>query len=116
MTLPTELGVDLTAAQQVSTQLPKLKDAAQQLEAHFVKEMLQAMKKAMPDTTEGEGFGNDEYQDMFDDAVSNSLSKNSGLGIAQTVYKSLEPAAFEQQRTKVLREAKAVNANGTNRK
>lgn len=115
MTVPLELGVDLTAAKDVAPQLAKLKDASEQLEAHFIKEMLQAMKKAMPDDTMGEGFGNEEYQDMFDDAVSNALSKNSGLGIAQTVYKSLEPAAFAQQCTQLLREARA-KATGTNRK
>jgi Rod binding domain-containing protein len=115
MMIPDGLGVDLTAAKELAPQLPKLKESSEQLEAHFIKEMLQAMKKAMPDTTEGEGFGNDQYQDMFDDAVSNALSKNSGLGIAQTVYKSLEPKAFAMQRTKVLREAQAAKANGTNR-
>jgi Rod binding domain-containing protein len=103
MTLPLELGVDMVAAKEVAPQLEKLKQTSMAMEAHFVKEMLQAMKKAMPDTTTGEGFGNDEYQDMFDEAVSNALSQKSGLGIAQTVYKSLAPAAFQQQRTQVIK-------------
>ena len=73
----------------------------------FVKEMLQAMKKAMPDTTEGKGFGNDEYQDMFEDAVSKALSQKTGLGIAQTVYKSLAPAAIAEAQKRVLRDSRA---------
>lgn len=116
MTISPELGIDLAAAQKVAPQLSKLKKASQQLEAHFIKDMLQAMKKAMPDTTMGEGFGNDEYQDMFDDAVSNALSENSGLGISQTVYKSLEPAAFEQQRTDLLKETRAAQGFRINQK
>ena len=102
----------MAAAKGVAPQLEKLKETARAMEAHFVKEMLQAMKKAMPDTTTGEGFGNDEYQDMFDEAVSNALSKKSGLGIAQTVYKSLAPAAFQQQRTKVMLQMHKAQSGG----
>jgi Rod binding domain-containing protein len=112
MTLPMELGIDATTAKEVAPQLAKLKQTSEAMESHFVKEMLQAMKKAMPDTSEGEGFGNDEYQDMFDEAVSNALSHKSGLGIAETVYKSLAPAAFQQQRRRVLQRLGATGSFG----
>ncbi len=112
MTLPLELGIDTAAAKQIAPQLAKLKKTSQAMEAHFVKEMLQAMKKAMPDKSSGEGFGKDEYQDMFDEAVSNAMSQKTGLGIAQTVYKSLAPTAFQQERMHVLQQMQAKKSTG----
>jgi flagellar protein FlgJ len=112
MILPLELGIETAASNQLGSQLAKLKGTAQQMEAQFVKEMLQAMKKAMPDTSEGEGFGNDEYQDMFDDAVSKEMSKKTGLGIAQAVYKSLEPTAIAETLKQAALKAHAAKITG----
>ena len=102
MILPLELGVDTAASKEIGQQLSKLKQTSQDMEAQFVKQMLQAMNKTMPGSSSGEGFGKSDYQDMFDDAVSKALSSKTGLGIAQTVFKSLEPTAISQTRKLAL--------------
>ena len=107
MSLSVGMITDAMAAQSVAPKLDKLKKSSQAMEAHFLKDMLEAMRKSVDEGKSGDSFGSDQYKDMFDDAVSNAMSQKSHLGIAETVFKSLEPAAFNGERKSVAEKSAA---------
>lgn len=68
----------------------KLYQAAQDFEGLFVKQMLNAMRKTVP---EGEllngGMGEDIFKDMLYDEYGKSMTKTAGFGLADTLYQQL---------------------------
>lgn len=100
---------EMQIAQQVAPRLQKLQKSAKAMEAELFKEMMQAMKKTAPDAKFGDDFGGDTYTDMFDDAVANAIASKANLGLADMVYRSLEPRAFQEE----LKALAARNAAAT---
>lgn len=101
---------EVALAQSALPQLKGLKKVSNEMEAHFVKELLQVMKKSLGKLSTEKGLGEDSYNEMFDDAVSNSIQGQSHLGIAQTIYKSMEHRVFDQIKTQSAFAAKSLPA------
>ncbi|KXG77974.1 Peptidoglycan hydrolase FlgJ [Fervidicola ferrireducens] len=72
------------------SQKAELKKACQQFEAIFLRYLLKEMRKTVPN---GGLFGNslsfNIFQSLYDDALSEELSRNKGIGIAEELYRQL---------------------------
>lgn len=68
----------------------ELKKACEQFEAVFLKYLLKEMRKTVPN---GGLFGNslsfNIFQSLYDDTLSEELSRNKGIGIAEELYRQL---------------------------
>lgn len=72
---------------------------AQQFEAMLISQMLREMKESMTAEQESGGFGADIMGDTVNTEFSMALSKSGGLGLAESLMKSLQkldPKAAEQ--------------------
>ncbi len=76
---------------------PEVRDSkqwkvAKDFEAMFIQQMLQAMRKTIPDggLTE-ESNGRKIFTDMLDESMSKQASEQGGLGLAEMIYKQLKP-------------------------
>lgn len=74
--------------ERMQAELQKLKKATQGVEAMFLKDLLSAMRKGMPDSL-SKMPGGEIYRDMFDQAVADSLSSKGTLGIGKVLYDQL---------------------------
>lgn len=90
-----------------SSDAKKLKEAAQQFEGIFIKQLLDQMDKTIE---RGEmfhgGSGEEMFRGMLNDAISTSISTRlggSGFGIAENIYQQMaqqfEQYSAEQQKT-----------------
>jgi flagellar protein FlgJ len=79
---------------EASAQTPAaLRETAKQFESLFTTMMLKSMREATP---EDSLFGSDQqdfYQDMFDQQLSQQLSKGKGLGLADVLMRQLMQSA-----------------------
>lgn len=68
----------------------KLMEACREFESLFVKQMLNSMKKTVPesDLMSG-GMGEDIFEDMLYDKYAQSISRTADLGIARMLYSEL---------------------------
>ena len=68
----------------------KLYQACVDFEAIFLKQMLTAMRKTVPqDGLLDGGIGRDVFEDMLYDEYAASMARNAGFGLADTVYRHL---------------------------
>ncbi len=69
-----------------------LRKACQDFEALFIKQMLDAMRKTVPDNplVDG-GQGEDIFEDMLYDEYSQKMADTAGLGLADMMYSQLKP-------------------------
>jgi len=72
--------------ERLAPQLKQLKQATNSLEAVFFKQLLEAMRKSVPKTSFGDDPGSDTYQDMMDQALSETAGKSGALGISKLLY------------------------------
>lgn len=96
------IGMAATAAPAAA----KLKKATQDLEAIFMKDLLSAMRKTVMHEAKGSSFGSEMYQDLFDQALSESTSKSGTLGISRTIYDQMAPHAIRAAWARAQAEAK----------
>jgi len=74
----------------------RLYQAAREMEALFLSQMLKAMRSTIPkvsddsETALGNGAGKDIYMQMFDEQLAKKLAGTTDKGIAGMVYRSLE--------------------------
>jgi peptidoglycan hydrolase FlgJ len=68
----------------------ELKEACQDFEAIFIKQMLDSMKKTVPENglLQG-GMAEDIFEDMLYQEYASIISKSGDLGVAEMVYKQL---------------------------
>ncbi len=101
-----DLFVDGAAlADKVQPKLDKLRKASQDLEAVFLKDLLSAMRKTVPQNESEAGFGSDIYRDMFDQALAEASSKSGAMGIAKLVFERMAPAVIAQEKAQQLLQA-----------
>ena len=75
---------------QKSAQDAKLRQACEDFEAIFIKQMLNSMKKTINRSgLTGGGFAEEIYEDMLYDEYAKKMTKTAGLGIADSLYKQL---------------------------
>jgi len=68
----------------------RLEKAAKDFEAVFVGYMLKSMRSTIPkDDMLGDGLGGDVMEGMFDAELSTQLSRQSHLGLAEMIYRSV---------------------------
>lgn len=89
-------------AEQVVEAGSKLKKATEDIEAIFVKDLLAAMRRAVPDSSLGKGIAGDTYRDLFDNALSQSLGKAGALGISKILYRQMAPGTARAAYQKAL--------------
>jgi flagellar protein FlgJ len=68
----------------------KLYETCVEFEALFLKQMLSAMRKTVP---EGglldSGFAGEVFEDMLYDEYAKTMARNAGFGLADTIYQHL---------------------------
>ena len=71
-----------------------LKKATQQFEGYFLHELLKEMRKTVPKDSliKDDGNGQDIFQDMMDQTLSDSMSSRGDLGMAKMMYDQLAPS------------------------
>lgn len=92
-------GLNKITMQGEENEAAALKEIAKQFESMFVRMMIKSMRDANAPLEEGGMFSSNEskfYRDMFDDQLALSLSKDQGIGLADSLYRQLsahlEPA------------------------
>ncbi|MBP7495835.1 MAG: rod-binding protein [Spirochaetales bacterium] len=76
------------------TDAGRLKDACQEFEAIFIKQMLDSMRKTIPRTELIErNFGEEIFEDMLYTEYSKVLSKRGSLGIGDLLFRQLNSNA-----------------------
>jgi Rod binding domain-containing protein len=89
----------------IEPKLDQLKKATQDVEAIFVKDLISAMRRAVPKSEVGTGFGSEIYEDMFDLALAQSAGKTGSMGIGKMIYRTMSPAVIAQEKTRLLLQA-----------
>ncbi len=73
-------------------------DACCQFEAIFLQQMMQAMRKTVPESdVMPRSYANNMYDSMMDQAIAESGSKQAPLGLAINIYRQLEREGYIQQ-------------------
>ena len=68
----------------------KLKKACTGFEALFMSQMMKSMRQTIPQTGFlGKGLGNDIYQGLMDQELSQKLSQSKGLGLGKVIYRQM---------------------------
>ncbi len=68
----------------------KLKKVCVEIESLFISQLLQFMRRTVPQGgLGGKGPGKDIYETLFDQELSRSLAKRGGLGLGNMVYKQM---------------------------
>jgi flagellar protein FlgJ len=102
----TQLGpIDrvIGAATDAAAQLEKLKKAAQDVEAVFLKDLLAVMRRSVPKSEIGGSMGAEMYQDMLDQALAESVASQGSFGIGRMLYRQLAPAVGRDAFVQALR-------------
>jgi peptidoglycan hydrolase FlgJ len=74
---------------------PRLKEAAVQFEAVFVRQMLASLEKAAGSPTGKQTTGGNIYGSMVVNSVADAVARAGGLGIASMLMKSLSPQSSQ---------------------
>ena len=92
----------------------KLKKACQDFEAIFTGFMLKSMRKTV---TKTDLFGSSKeeemFQDMMDDEISKSASKNNSMGIADMLYKQLSGLQIREEGSGIANPGPTVSEGPT---
>lgn len=103
--IPTRsLAETLLAAKRAEPQMRKLKEASQQIEGMFVKDLLNQMEKGLGKSLFGKAPGAAIYQDMFTQAIADSVSKGGSFGIGKTLEKQFTKDVYNIELQKVRQE------------
>jgi len=86
----------LELQQKAAPELKKLQKATDGFETVFVKKLLSEMRKGVKEISFGDSTGSEVYQDLMDQAVSESVSKGGTLGIGKLLYKQFAPQIIAQ--------------------
>lgn len=68
----------------------RLRDAAQRLEAGFLKQMLSAAGLGHVPSAFGGGAGEDQFASFLLDEQALRLAKSGGIGLAESIFESLK--------------------------
>lgn len=90
---------NVEALKAAQPKLEQLKKATNNIEAIFIKDLLNQMQKTMGKSAFGEVPGAGIYQDLMNQALAESAGKRGMLGISKMLFEQLSP--------KVMAEAEA---------
>ncbi len=88
------LRIDIPASAPADKAHLDLKKATQQFEGYFLHQLLTEMRKTVPKDTllADDGNGQQIFQDMMDQTVSENMSSRGDLGMAKMMYDQLAPS------------------------
>ncbi len=88
------LRIDIPAAAPTDKAHLDLKKATQQFEGYFLHQLLTEMRKTVPKDTllADDGNGQQIFQDMMDQTISDNMSSRGDLGMAKVMYDQLAPS------------------------
>lgn len=101
------LGLGLQAAPTVA----KLKKATSDLEGVFVKDLISVMRRSIPKTGFGQGYGTEIYDDLFNQAIADSVAKRGTFGFGSMLFRQVAPAAFAQEVQRLAQESATSKTN-----
>jgi len=88
---PTKSFKSVLVEKEVEIKDAKLWNVAKDFEAMFLQQMLEAMRKTIPESKEHpKSYADGMYASMMDQAVAKAGSERAPLGLAMTIYKQLE--------------------------
>lgn len=96
----------VVAAERATPELQKLQKATKEMEAGFVKQMLQVMRSTTQESPMGQQYGGKMFRDMFDDALANAVTGRVGLGISREVMRRSGPEVIRQEMEEMAREVR----------
>ena len=72
-----------------------IRNAAQEMESHFINQMFQAMRRTVPEPQGifAESNAQRIWQEMLDEETAKNLSRAGGMGIADAIYEQLTRVA-----------------------
>ena len=73
----------------------------------FLKDLLSVMRRSLPKSPFGDAPGAAIYEDMFDQSIAESASKQGSFGIGQALYQKLAPSVTRDSAR--LRDANSNN-------
>lgn len=95
---------DVYAAVQAKPELDRLRKQTKAVEAIFLKDLLSAMRRTVPENKMGSGWGSDILKDLTDQALADRLSLAGSIGISDLLFKSLGPSVLRQQIANALQD------------
>lgn len=69
---------------------PKLRDAAQKLEATFLAEMLKSAGLGTPRDAFGGGQGEEQFSSFLREAQAEEMAKTGGIGLAEAIFEAMK--------------------------
>lgn len=78
---------------QATAHQAKLKSAAQAFEAVFLRQMIGSMRQAGPGDGMLDNDASNQFRDMADSKLADSMAQKGVLGIAEMLLKQVNPAA-----------------------
>ncbi len=85
-----EVGATTPVGSTMTRQERALRDAAEKIEASFLAEMLQASGLGKTSQDFGGGAGEDQFSSFLAREQATLLVKNGGIGLAESLFKSLK--------------------------
>ena len=84
------IGVSLAAQQSSKLSEKALREAATELEASFLTEMLKSAGLGKTREGFGGGTGEDQFSSLLVRAQAEEMAKSGGIGLAESIYQSLK--------------------------
>ncbi len=109
MSLTSGIGKSIGIGTQAAPKLAELKQATEQFESMFIKDLLKTMRQGQKDTLFGKTPGKDNYQDMLDDKIATKTSEGTGVGIAHYLYNATKNSVLLQISSKNNLKTEQVN-------
>lgn len=104
---------DVYAASQAKPELDRLRRQTKAVEAMFLKDLLSAMRRTVPESTVSSGYGSDILKDLTDQALADRLSLSGSIGVSDLLFKSLAPSVLRQQIVQALEDRGNVRLKAT---
>jgi len=86
----TELSLSATAGKAAPTPESRLRQAAEQLEATFLAEMLKAAGLGKPRASFGGGAGEEQFGSFLREQQASAMARHGGIGLAERIFNALK--------------------------
>ena len=96
------LRIDTPASAPLDPAHADLKKATQQFEGYFLHQLLTEMRKTVPKDAllADDGNGQQIFQDMMDQTLSDTMSRRGDFGMAKVMYDQLTPTLGQKADSK----------------
>jgi Rod binding domain-containing protein len=91
MPTPPIAGVEHVAQVAEQDHSQAIRGAAQQFEALLLTQLMSTMRRTIPQGMMGSGYDSQVFTSMFDQAMSDQMSRGGGVGLADIIARQLDP-------------------------